>query len=760
MAPLSLHSFRQQGGSRATPLISILIVVLIGLGTILGILGYRGLSDLQKPQDDPAWSIFQLGFEHERLLLAAETGVDARSMRLRGDIYLSRVALLRDAPALEGVRQNIEPGKLTGLFDSATVTDRLIERVEAPGGREDLILQLRQNAGPVRELMIDMTNLNRAIQNDDRSRQVRQLVFSIVALETLLAVLVALCIVVLRISSKLSQANAAALANADLVNKNMELELQRARADDASKAKSQFLSNMSHEIRTPLNGIIGTLQLVDQGGLSRENRDYFEIVKRSSQSLLEIVNSILDISKIEANEEKVSKRAFDIRSLVSDLLAQHEVRASERGLDAFVDVDASVPRLVYSDPLKIEQILNNLISNALKFTERGSMTLTVRRCSRSKGPDDDGHAESLEFQVVDTGIGISEADAPRLFQPFRQVDGSLTRRFLGTGLGLSIVRKLAVMLGGDVTLISSPGSGSTFTVVLPGAIRSDDPETSVPLEPGPAEGVEVVLLGDDFATVFRAGQALAHLGASLYPVRTPEEARAFARARPTKARAAIVDRRFSGDAVRFLDDIAGDASIGWRIPTIIIQDREPNDGDRREFIVGEIFGRFSRSSFIDILQRCGVLDLTAEVRRPSGATALQSLEAPSQRQLKVLVVDDNSINRRVLERLLRKVGIWEVATASGAAEAIDKTAREGFDLVFMDIQMPDIDGYFATRMIRQQGHPGMRIVACSAHAFETDVSRSSAEGLDGHLSKPVVLAELQSVIDRLFPGGWTGTATS
>lgn len=726
-----------------------MIVVLIILGSILGILGYRSLSDLHKPQDDPAWSIFQLGFEHERLLLAAETALNMDELRLRGDIYHSRVALLRDAPALKSVRDNIEPEKLAALLESAALTDRLIEHIDTPGGRNALVLHLRENARPVRELMIDMTNLNRAIQNEDRTRQVRQLVFSIVALETLLVVLIALCIVVLRISSKLSQANVAALASADLLTRNMELELERARADEASKAKSQFLSNMSHEIRTPLNGIIGTLQLVDPTGLSRENRDFIEIVGRSSKSLLEIVNSILDISKIEANEEVVSRHCFAIRDLVADILAQHEVRASERHLDVFVCVEDVVPRLAYSDPLKIEQILNNLMSNALKFTESGSVTLTVRRRDGSLDHEDNGYSDGLELEVNDTGIGISDAEAPRLFQPFKQVDGSLTRRFVGTGLGLSIVRKLTEMLGGEVTLRSSPGVGSTFTVVLPGTIRRDESETAKVIGPGPAEGVEVVLLGGAYATVFRAGQTLVQLGARLHSLGTAEEVKAFARSTQTNVRAAVVDRRFAGDAVRFLDDLSREHVAGWNIPTIVIQGAEPIGDSTRDFVVGEIFGRFSPASFVESLQRCGVLEHLAEFRT-SFNDASPQIEFNSLRQLKVLVVDDNSINRRVLERLVRKTGIVDVETASGASEAIDRTAREGFDLVFMDIQMPDMDGYLATKLIRQQGRPGIRIVACSAHAFEADVARSAEEGLDGHLSKPVVLAELQRLLGRLF----------
>jgi len=738
---------RPQTGKRATAAIGALIVVLVLLGSTLGVLGYSGLSELQRPQDDPAWSIFQLGFEHERLLLAAETDADEAALRLRGDIYLSRVALLRDAPALAEVRNSIEPAKLAGFLSSASLTDSLIDRVNEEGGREALVAQLRQNARPVRELMIDMTNLNRSIQNGDRSRQVRQLVFSIVALETLLAILIGLCIVVLRISSKLASANTAALASADLLKKNMELELEKARADEASKAKSQFLSNMSHEIRTPLNGIIGTLQLVEPVGLSPENRDYFEIIKRSSRSLLEIVNSILDISKIEANEEKISNRQFEIRGLIADILAQHEIKADEKGIETFVHVDDAVPRFTYSDPLKIEQILNNLLSNALKFTERGSMTLSVGLLRANRV--EDASPYSLQFKVQDTGIGISEVDRRRLFQPFRQVDGSLTRRFVGTGLGLSIVRGLTNMLGGEVSLESTPGVGSTFSVVLPLQKSADEDVVESVRQTGPADGVEVLLFGSQYATVFRAGQTLAHLGATLTSADTPEEARVLARSVAPSTRAAVIDRRFAGDAMRFLGDLERDAGIGWQIPTIVIQGARQEGESPKDYIAAEIFGRFSRSSFIETLQRCNVLSRTGEAQRQPVAVDRLSAEPPLFRELSVLVVDDSSINRRVLEQLLIKIGVEKVATACGAADAVRQVENSSFDIVFMDIQMPDVDGYEATRLIRQQGHSGMKIVACSAHAFEADVTRSAEEGLDEHISKPVVIGELEAVLFRL-----------
>lgn len=742
---------RKPGVSTATVAVTALMVLFIVMAVVLGVLGYRGLNDLERPQDDPGWSIFQIGFEHQRLQLAVETGAPKSELRMRRDIYLSRVALLRDSPALEGVRNRMNSTSLMAFLQSAEITDALIEGSDSTEGREALLQQLRKDAKPVRDLMIDTTNLSRRLQNEERSQHIRNLVLSLAALEALLAILIALCIFALRLSSKLTEANKVALAGADLLKKNMELELEKARADEASKAKSQFLSNMSHEIRTPLNGIIGTLQLVDLKQLSRDNRDYFDIVRRSSHSLLEIVNSILNVSKIEANETVVSKRRLDIRLLVSDVLAQHEVQASEKNINILVDFDAEIPRLVFSDALMIEQVLNNLLSNALKFTEQGTVTLAVNRKRGEIVSPEAEFPDGLEFKVSDTGIGIAEVDHAELFLPFHQVDQALTRRYMGTGLGLSIVRRLTTMLGGEVSIDSKLGEGSTFTVVLPHCMRTD----STPVEPAtdhaPRNAIEVALIGGRLSTVFRAQQILSLPGIKLHVIETPEEAQALARSAKQSVRAAIIDQRFSGDAVLFLDGLSGDPEAGWKIPTIIIEGSKPRADNGRDYVVGKIPGRFSRSSFIETLQNCNILDFTGSVRRQSRDHSISVDAAERFQQLKVLVVDDNSINRRVLSQLLRKLGIANVTTASGAEEALKRLAADNYDLVFMDIQMPEIDGYMATKLIRQQGHANIRIVACSAHAFETDIARSAMEGLDAHISKPIVLAELHNLLGRLFP---------
>jgi len=534
----------------------------------------------------------------------------------------------------------------------------------------------------------------------------------------------------------------------DLLAKNVELEKSRERADEASRTKTQFLSNMSHEIRTPLNGIIGTLQIIDPASLTRENRDSFEIMRRSSLTLLDIVNNILDISKIEADETVVSRRWFDLRPFVSDVLTQHGVQASEKGLDFLVHFDTTLPRKVFADPGKIEQILNNLISNALKFTDKGAVTLSVARHARDPRAAEADPQDGLEFAISDTGIGIAQEDQARLFQPFRQVDASLTRRHTGTGLGLSIVRKLATLLGGEVSVRSKPSVGSTFTVVLPGCVPAASPAEEV--GSGGVERPDVVLLGGYYATIFRASQVVSQLGAVAKVIFTVREAEEMVRSMPKSVRLVVADRRFGGDALDLLAVLVPTPD-GWRVPTILIEGTRSRSPTTADFVVGEVVELFSRSSLLDVMKRSGMLDSIGRLRQQANATGALKPSMDHLHDLKVLVVDDNSINRRVLERLLRNIGISHVVTAGDAIEAFDKIASERLDLVMMDIQMPDIDGYTAAKIIRQKGFSDLKIVACSAHAFENDVLRSSAEGLDGHVSKPVVATELEELLGRLFP---------
>ncbi len=715
------------------------MLLLISASVFLAVRGLSNLNELRTPRDDTTWEISQMGLGHQQLLLDVENGVGPADLKRHGDDYLAHVSALRENAMFTDVRINVGEERLQPLYDSATTTERLLDAAHTTEGREALRQKLLSDMPPVLQLTAELAEASYRLETEEHERQARSIITNVIALETLMAALMGLSMFSYRTRKKLLDTNQIKLATAELSRRNLELELGKARADDASKAKSQFLSNMSHEIRTPLNGIIGTLQIIDGKSLTRENRDLLDIVQRSSRSLLDIVNSILSISKIEADEVEVSNRSFDIWRLVADVLAHYEVQAADKGIDLLVSFDDATPRNVCGDPVKVEQILSNLLSNALKFTETGSVTLAVKREIREVAGSP---TSMLKLAVTDSGIGISETDKTKIFRPFHQVDGSLRRRYMGTGLGLSIVRKLTAVMNGTVELDSMLGQGTTVTVELPcGAAIS---AVEIPREPGGAP--DVVLLGGQYSTIFRANEVLLQIGKRTHIINSADEAERFAAAPPPPVKVALVDQRFGGDAVKVIKGLT------WHIPTILIETsttttEAASDGMHGNVFADGIIGRFSRASLAEALERAGLIGIRNEAQESSDLLPRPGNDLD---HLRVLIVDDNAINRRVLQRLMTNLGLSRTETVSSGGEAIRRIGEAEFDLVLMDIQMPEIDGYLATRLIREKGFSKLKIVACSAHAFETDVARSGEEGLDGHISKPVQLVELDALLRKLF----------
>jgi two-component system sensor histidine kinase/response regulator len=486
---------------------------------------------------------------------------------------------------------------------------------------------------------------------------------------------------------------------------NAELRAASARAEESSRSKSAFLATVSHEVRTPMNGIIGVAELLRGTGLSADQGEYVEIIERSGHSLLGIINDILDFSKLEAGKLEIDAVEFDLLEQVDHVLSVvgHKAEAKRLAFGAVVAPD--LPRRVVGDAGRLNQVLINLLGNAVKFTDTGGVTLRVTRI--------DGAGPGLRFAVEDTGIGMAASTLDRLFQPFTQADASTTRRFGGTGLGLAISRSLAEVLGGALTAESSEGHGSTFRLDLPLAAASEAVPAITCLPSLPAGRIVVL--------------ASTELGGRL----VAEQLTAWGLACDVAGDVAGVD----GDAA---------VIVGYDLDPALVATLPQRAGARHCALVRAPLTpvRFCRdlgSTATDLTDRARARTAAVEADTPAGPV----------HQRHILLVEDNPINQRVAERMLARLG-YRVDTANNGYEATERMARTRYDVVLMDCQMPEMDGYEATQRIRAMEARIARtpIVAVTANAMVADRERCLAAGMDDFLSKPLTVKGLEAMLVR------------